>query len=302
MEDEAQFQREYRKALRLALPSDSAFPRRLVEDLALADAHRLGTMLCELHVGPGRPVDNNLSLVQRSALQCARVVDLATDEALFGPVDWRALAERIHGLAQKGVPTAPLTLTALAAYVFNAWREYLYDCDDDPGGTYIERVADDEEEYAQLVRNLADSVRALWDKMEEVVGVSEESVRSGSGPFPAVFVHRCWHQHRTELFKIVADLERTFERNREQFGSKSLAEWLRKRREPFTPGTGNREGHYPAGIYCAFETALELVRTHWRTYGAATETQALFHAVGIQLTPSGIYLARRRRRQQREIG
>jgi hypothetical protein len=303
VDEETQFQSEYRK--RLDLSPGVAFPRRLVRDLSLADARHLDLLLCELHIELPLSAEKS-SPVQQAAAKCASVIDLAQDqEWLPGSQIWQPLAEQIDNLAQKGVPTAPLALTVLAARVSNALRESLHDSKRWPTETY-ELVKGFEDEYARLLDGVTGSVKDLrhWVSErgeltgEELTEGEKDAVRRkvlGSGSFPASSAW--WRRHGAQLVDLVADLEQTFKADRDNSGARARAELMKRAREPFTPGRGHRKGEYPAGIYCAYETALELVRTHWQKRGAVAKVKRLFSAVGIELGDGAPRQVRWRKRE-----
>ena len=285
MAKEAQFQAEYAKAL--AMCSDTAL-RGLVKNLCLSDAQALEPVLRELGIGIPK-IAKEMPLVRRTAHRCARVVDCASDPEWFpGSQDWLPLAEQIGDLAQKGVPAAPLVLIVLAARVANSWRENLSQAGSSATGTFSELGRVEERDFTRLTRNVANSVENLRSKISGASGDPGQS--DGDGPFLALSLRLWWRHYGQELLELMRTLEQSSSGDRASFRLKL------SQLEPFMPGDGQRDGHFPAIIYSAYEESLRLVREHWQKRGAVAATKQLFSSVGIELTDASIQQARRRKR------
>jgi|GEM_PF-6805381 len=174
----------------------------------------------------------------------------------------------------------------MAAAAIQGSRERSHAGDDAPGSSYSDHQKDDEEDVARRVKAFVASIQALQDKLN----------------LPPQWFHASatvdwWQQHGEGLREQAAKLEKRLQSDRDNFGEKGvLAEQLKDARKAFRPGSGNRKGHHPPMVYSAYEMALGLVKTHWRTRDAGTEVKGLFNGVGINLTIKAIERARQKRR------
>ena len=268
------------------------FPWGLVEDLSLGDACYVVPLLCELGVGVGTsPLGAEVTVAVRTAARCSRVVDLASDPRFGGDRDWGPFEQAVTRFSKRGLRSEALALSALLATVAEAWRSQLSEGDDSPGGSYIERLRDEERDTTRAVKKVVDSIDAL------------DTVLSQSGQWfhPSATAY-WWQLHHAELQALVAELADQLNADIENFGEHgTIVESLMRVRGHWVPSSGNRKGHLPL-VYSAYELALRLVRERLPIRGSVPETKRIFEALNIRLTDNAINLARQRRRRVRALG